>query len=410
MNKRRIDQATKAEFADKRVLVRVDFNVPLNKDGSIADDTRIKATLPTINLLQSFGAKVVLVSHLGRPKGKDPALSLKVTATRLGTLLNTPVGFAGDCIGTAAESVIAALKPGSVCVLENVRFHLEEEQNDDKFAQQLAQLADIYVNDAFGTAHRAHASTAGVTKYLRPAFAGLLMAKEIEALSSALETPMHPFLTIIGGAKVSTKLKVLENLILKVDALAIVGAMAFSFLKAAGLEVGKSLYEPDKVDLCKELVNSAAAHNVKLLLPVDVVVASEPKPGAAKSIMKVEQLPADKMGLDIGPATVALLKKEIECSKTILWNGPPGVFEIPGFDTATKELVHCLAGATSAGAKTIVGGGDSVAAIEACNIPFDAFSFISTGGGASLEFLEGKDLPGIACLDQVQASAVVSAS
>jgi phosphoglycerate kinase len=404
MNKRRIDQVPKTVFENKRVLVRVDFNVPLNKDGGIANDTRIRATLPTIQFLRERSAKVILVSHLGRPNGKDPSLSLKVAAQRLSSLLNVPVEFVDDHIGAAAESAIAKLKPGDVCVLENVRFHSEEEENDDKFAQQLAQLADVYVNDAFGTAHRAHASTAGVTKYLSPALAGLLMAKEIETLASTIENPVHPFLTIIGGAKVSTKLKVLENLIPKVDALAIVGAMAFSFLKAKGYEVGKSLCELDKVDLCKQFIGSAAAHNVKLLLPVDVVIAAEIKAGAAQSTVSVDQIPSDKMGLDIGPKSTAAIKEEIERSKTVLWNGPPGVFETPGFDTATKELVHCLARATSAGVKTIVGGGDSVAAIEACNVPFDSFSFVSTGGGASLEFLEGAVLPGIACLDETSAA------
>ena len=287
------------DFENKRVLVRVDFNVPLNKDGTIADDTRIKAALPTIKLLCSYGAKVVLVSHLGRPHGVDPSLSLKVVAQRLSSLLDAQVAFAEDCIGPKAQSMVEKLEPGGVCLLENVRFHAEEQRNDDEFSLQLAQLADVYVNDAFGTAHRAHASTQGVTKYLRPALAGLLMVKEIEALSSALENPARPFLTIIGGAKVSTKLKVLENLIQKVDSLAIVGAMAFTFLKARGLEVGKSLCEPDKLTFCQNLINAAVSRNVKLLLPADVVIASEMKAGVPTAIVDVEHIPPDSTRLKL---------------------------------------------------------------------------------------------------------------
>lgn len=400
----------RSDFENKRVLVRVDFNVPLNKDGAIADDTRIKAALPTIKLLCGYGAKVVLASHLGRPHGVDPSLSLKAVAQRLSSLLDAQVAFADDCIGSRAQSVIEKLEPGGVCLLENVRFHAQEERNDDEFSRQLAQLADVYVNDAFGTAHRAHASIQGVTKYLRPALAGLLMAKEIEALSSALENPARPFLTIIGGAKVSTKLKVLENLIQKVDSLAIVGAMAFTFLKAHGLEVGKSLCEPDKLTFCQNLVNAAASRHVKLILPVDVVVASEMKTGVPTAIVDVEHIPPDKMGLDIGPSTSNLIATEVEHCKTILWNGPAGVFEIKGLDVATNSLIESLVKATASGTTTIVGGGDSVSAIEKLHIPFDAFSHVSTGGGASLEFLEGTTLPGIACLDDMQTSQAMSPS
>ncbi len=394
-------------FKGNRVLVRVDFNVPQNEDQSISDDSRIRAALPTIEFLRKAGAKVVLVSHLGRPKGVSEKLSLKPVANRLTKLLKCPVLFMSDCIGPEVKESVQAMNNGDVCLLENVRFHAEEEKNDAEFSQQLTTLADMYVNDAFGTAHRAHSSTEGVTRYVRPALAGLLMDKELRALGNALEKPERPFACVIGGAKVSSKIGVLENLLSKVDVLVIGGAMAFSFLKAEGKQVGRSLVESDRLDFCKQLIAKAKERSVNLVLPVDVVCASEMKPGVATAVHSVDAIPADMMGLDIGPKTVDLIKEALAKTKTIVWNGPLGVFEMVGFELGTNDLIDSLIDLTGAGVSTIVGGGDSVAAIEAREVSPDKFSHVSTGGGASLEYLEGLELPGVACLDDYREPSVL---
>ena len=409
--KKTILQAGAESFMGKRVLVRVDFNVPQHEDGTVADDSRIKAALSTINFLTKASAKVILVSHLGRPKGVTPKYSLKPIADKLSELLGgvgTKVHFAADCVGEPAEKAVTELKPGEICLLENVRFHPEEEKNDDAFAKQLASLADVYVNDAFGTAHRAHASTEGVSKYLQPRLAGFLIDREVEMLGQCLNSPTRPFATIIGGAKVSSKIGVLENLLARVDVMIIGGAMAFSFLKARGVQVGKSLVEDDRLDYCKRLEAEAKSRNVKIILPVDVVCASEIKAGAAQVTVKVDSIPADQMGLDVGPETIKLVNQALDGCKTILWNGPMGVFEIAGFEKATFSVVDKLVELTKKGAITVVGGGDSVAALAAKGVDNSQLTHVSTGGGASLEFIEGLVLPGIACLDEgdkVTASA-----
>ncbi|HEY9755458.1 MAG TPA: phosphoglycerate kinase [Oculatellaceae cyanobacterium] len=400
--KKTIVQAGADAFKNKKVLVRVDFNVPQHADGTVSDDSRIRAALETINFLAKAQAKVILVSHLGRPKGVTPKYTLKPVADKLQELLKpqgTKVHFADDCVGPVAEKAVATLQPGEICLLENVRFHPEEEKNDEAFAKQLASLADIYVNDAFGTAHRAHASTAGVTKFLRPAFAGFLIDREAQMLGQCLNSPVRPFATIIGGAKVSSKIGVLENLLGRVDVMVIGGAMAFSFLKARGVEVGKSLVEDDRLDYCRKLEAEAQAKNVQLILPVDVVCASEIKPDAVKTTVKVDSIPADQMGLDVGPETIKLVDEALDKCKTILWNGPMGVFEVEGFEKATFAVVDTLVELTKKGVTTVVGGGDSVAALGAKNIDNKQLTHVSTGGGASLEFIEGLELPGIACLD-----------
>jgi len=408
--KKTIVQAGAHAFQNKRVLVRVDFNVPQNKDGTISDDTRIKAALPTIEWLRGSGAKVVLMSHLGRPKdGPSEKLSLKPVADRLSQLLSgkekCTVAFAADCVGEQAEKVVQSLKPGDVCLLENLRFHKEEEKNDKEFARQLGSLGDIYVDDAFGTSHRAHASTEGVTHFVRPALAGFLMEKEITMLSQTLDNPARPFATIIGGAKVSSKIGVLENLLTRVDVMVVGGAMAFSFLKAQGKQVGKSLVEDDKLDYCRELLKKAQEKGVKIILPVDVVCAAEIKAGVAQQTVDVADIPADQMGLDVGPKTSALIDAELKGCQTILWNGPLGVFEVEGFDVATFRLVDTLVALTKGGVKTIAGGGDSVAALGAKKVADSQLTHVSTGGGASLEFIEGLELPGVACLDEVDQPA-----
>lgn len=402
--KKTIAQAGKNTFQDKRVLVRVDFNVPLNDDCSVSDDSRIRAALPTIEFLLNAGSKVVLMSHLGRPKGASEKLSLKPVAQRLSELLKKPVAFAKDCIGTEAENVVNGLKAGEVCLLENLRFHAEEEKNDKEFAKKLAALGDVYVNDAFGTAHRAHASTEGVAHLVRPALAGYLMEKEIEHLSQALDNPVRPFATIIGGAKVSSKIGVLENLLGKADVLVIGGAMAFTFLRAQGKQTGKSLVEEDKVDFCRELLEKAKAKNVTIVLPLDVVCAKEIKAGVETATVDANSIPADQMGLDVGPKTSELIDKELSRCKTILWNGPLGVFETQGFEVATYRVIDTLVKLTADGVKTIVGGGDSVAALGAKGVDPEKLTHVSTGGGASLEFIEGLELPGVACLDQAETA------
>jgi phosphoglycerate kinase len=379
------------QVTGKRVLVRVDFNVPLDKTGSITDDTRIRAALPTIQYLRDKGAKVILCSHLGRPKGKvADEFRLTPIAKRLSELLGAPVTKTNDCIGPEVEKAVAAMKPGDVVLLENLRFYAEEEANDASFAKKLASLADVYVNDAFGTAHRAHASTEGVTHYL-PGVAGFLMERELNFLGKALANPTRPFVAILGGAKVSDKIGVIENLLPKVDQLIVGGGMANTFLKAQGYEVGASLLEADKVDLAKDLLKRAGA---KLLLPVDVVVADDFRADAKHQTVAVDKVPAGWRILDVGPKSVEAFGAVLKKAKTVVWNGPMGVFEFPAFAAGTVAIAKALA---STSATTIIGGGDSAAAVEQAGLA-DKMTHISTGGGASLEFLEGKVLPGVAAL------------
>ena len=388
MNKKTIRDVP---VSGKRVLVRVDFNVPL-EGGEVRDDTRIVAAVPTIRYLLDHKAQVILASHLGRPKGKPtPEFSLRPVAKRLGELLGMPVAFVGECVGPEAEAAVAALKPGEVLMLENLRFHAEEEANDPEFSRKLAALADLYVNDAFGTAHRAHASTAGVAAYL-PAVAGFLMEKEIDYLSRALEAPSRPFVAILGGAKISDKIGVVKNLLGKVDRLLIGGGMANTFLKAQGYDVAESLVEEDSVAIAKELLAQGAG---RILLPTDAVVANAFAADAEAKVVPVGQVPAGWRILDIGPETVKAYSKALRGAKTVVWNGPMGVFEFPRFAEGTFAIARALA--KLPGAVTIIGGGDSAAAVEQAGVA-DKVSHVSTGGGASLEFLEGKTLPGVAAL------------
>lgn len=382
------------DLAGKKVIVRVDFNVPQDKELRITDDTRIKASLPTIKYLIDHQAKVILMSHLGRPQGMVKAeFRLDPVAKRLSELLGKPVNKLDDCIGEKVESEIAKMQDGDVIMLENLRFYKEEEANDETFSKKLASLADIYVNDAFGTAHRAHASTAGIAAYL-PAYAGFLIQKELEIMGKALANPERPFLAIIGGAKVSSKIAVLKNLLSKVDTLVIDGGMAFTFLKAQGKEVGKSLVEEASLEEAKIFLAQAQVSKAKVMLPKDVVVVSEVKVGVPTKVVPAGQIPQDMMGVDSGPETVEGIVAEIKCAKTVVWNGPLGVFEIPDFAKGTNAVARALADSR---AVTIVGGGDSVAAVEQAGLA-DKITHISTGGGASLEFLEGKVLPGIAVI------------
>jgi phosphoglycerate kinase len=385
------------DLTNKRVFIRVDFNVPL-EGGKVAEDTRIRETIPTLKFAIERGARLVLASHLGRPKGKpDPRYSLKPVVARLSELLGRPVAFAADCIGPEAESKSRALKDGEILLLENVRYHPEEEANDENFSRQLAALCDqLFVCDAFGSAHRAHASVVGITKFVKQAVAGLLMEKELAYLGKAISNPERPFIAVLGGAKVSDKIEVVQNLMKLADGMLIGGAMAYTFLKSQGLPIGKSLVENDKLDLAKSLIDQARAKNFRLRLPIDHVLAQSPNSTETKTT-DISQTPPDLMGLDIGPKTIELFRRDLASAKMIIWNGPLGMFEKPAFAAGTLGVAKAVAAATEAGATTIVGGGDSVAAVEEAGVAAK-ISHISTGGGASLEFLAGRKLPGVEAL------------
>jgi len=399
--KKTIASLTETDISGKRVLVRADFNVPLNKQGEITDDTRIRAALPTIQDLIQKNAKVILCSHMGRPKGEvKEELRLTPVAERLSQLLGQEVVKCDDCIGDTVKQKIDALANGQVALLENLRFHSEEEANDPEFSKKLAANADVYVNDAFGTAHRAHASTEGVTKHLSPCVGGYLIEKELDYLKNAVENPQRPFAAIIGGSKVSSKIGVIETLIEKCDKLIIGGGMIFTFFKARGMSVGNSLVENDKLDLAKSLEQKAKEKGVELLFPTDVIIADNFAEDANTQTVTVENIPSGWMGLDIGPKSVEAFKEALADCKGMIWNGPMGVFEMEAFAKGTEAIARTLAELTDNGAITIIGGGDSVAAVEKVGVA-NKMSHISTGGGASLELLEGKELPGIVALNDV---------
>jgi phosphoglycerate kinase len=394
MNKLTIDDIP---LQGKRVLVRVDFNVPI-KGGTIRDDKRIVESLPTIRKILGDGGRAILMSHLGRPEGKvKPELSLAPVAAHLSGLLGKPVGFATECVGPRVKEMVDRMADGDCLLLENLRFHSEEEANDPSFARQLSELGDLFVNDAFGTAHRAHASTEGLTRFLSPAVAGYLMLKELKYLSRAVSNPVRPYVAILGGAKISGKIDVIRNLMNAVDSILIGGGMMFTFLKAQGLEIGNSLIEVDKLDLARELLVEARTRGVGLVLPVDCLIARRLDNDAEHKNVSVRHIPPGWTGVDIGPETITLFEHAVRGAKTVVWNGPMGVFEMPNFAQGTRQLASILARATGDGATTIVGGGDSAAAVAAMGLA-NAVSHVSTGGGATLEFLEGKVLPGVAAL------------
>ena len=384
-----------ANFKDKKVIVRVDFNVPM-KEGTVTDDTRIRRAIPTIKKLVDDGAKVILMSHLGRPKGEgyEPEFSLQPAAMKLSDLIGRPVAFSKDTIGEGAVEKIDAMGNGDILVLENLRFDAREKKNDEKFASELALLADAYVNDAFGTAHRAHASTAGIANYL-PAYAGYLLSEEVKTIKGMLDDPKRPFVAVLGGSKVSDKIKVIDNLIDKADTIIVGGAMCYTFLKAQGANVGASLVENDWVDKCKDMLAKAKDNNCVLLLPVDVICATKIEAGVDTKICNAYDIEVDMMGLDIGPKTIENYQKAIADAACVFWNGPMGVFEIDDFAAGTRKVAEALA--ENENAQTIIGGGDSVAAVNKFNLS-DKMSFISTGGGASMELVQGDDLPGVVAL------------
>ncbi|KAK9057089.1 hypothetical protein SSX86_024456 [Deinandra increscens subsp. villosa] len=397
--KKSVSSLKEADLKGKKVFVRADLNVPLDDSFKITDDTRIRAAVPTIKYLMSNGARVILSSHLGRPKGVTPKYSLKPLVPRLSEVLGVEVKMADDCIGPEVEKMVAEIPEGGVLLLENVRFYKEEEKNDPEFAKKLASLADLYVNDAFGTAHRAHASTEGVAKYLKPSVAGYLMQKELDYLVGAVSSPNKPFAAIVGGSKVSSKIGVIESLLEKVNILVLGGGMIFTFYKAQGYKVGSSLVEEDKLDLATSLLEKAKSKGVSLLLPTDVVIADKFAADANSKVVPANEIPDGWMGLDIGPDSIKSFSATLDTTKTIIWNGPMGVFEFEKFAAGTEAIAKKLAELSGKGVTTIIGGGDSVAAVEKVGLA-DKMSHISTGGGASLELLEGKTLPGVLALNE----------